>query len=286
MTAGALTVAALIALSGAGLLAVRRPPARRPAPRADSAAGWPAPRWVAPLLRDLGLDPDAAWPHLVAGAALAVIAVGLMGGAVLAAVAVLALAAAPQMLRPALRRRSDRLRDEQLAPALERVAAELRSGLALGPALVYVAEHTAPPLGHELRTLAAELVHGASVTAALHRWNHGADASPEVRLAASALALGSVAGGQMARSVDDVAATLRERRELRAEARALATQARASAAVLTLAPPAFTLLVSTVEPGTLRFLLGSPPGLACLVGGVALDVIGGQWMARIVASAA
>lgn len=286
MTVSALAVAALTALSGAGVLTARRGPVRRPAARAGATAGWSAPAWARPLLRDVGLPPDSTWRRLVGGAALGVAAVGLVGGPVLATVAAAALAAAPCLLRPGLRRRAARRRDEQLAPALERLAAELRSGRALGPAIVDVAEHTAPPLGIELRALASELRHGASVTAALQRWGDGADASAELRLAASALALGSQAGGQLARSVDEVAGTLRERRELRAEARALATQARASAAVLAVAPPAFTLLVSTVEPGTLRFLLGSPPGLACLVGGVALDLVGGRWMARIVSGAA
>ncbi len=94
------------------------------------------------------------------------------------------------------------------------------------------------------------------------------------------------AGGHVARSVDQVAATLRERRQLRAEVRALATQARSSALVLVLAPPAFTLLLSAVEPGTVRFLLTSGTGLACLAAGIALDVVGGAWMARILRSAA
>lgn len=286
MTTNAMVVAALTALSGAGLLAARPRPARRPVARPAPAGRWSPPGQAAALLRDLGLNPDTAWLPVVGGAAAVVSVLALADGPLLAAAAAGGLAATPRMLRPALLRRAARRRDEQLVQALERLAAELRSGRTLGPAMVHVAEHTPAPLGTELRAVAAELRHGAGVTAALRRWGEAATASAEVRLTAAALALGSEAGGQLARSVDDLASTLRERRELRAEARALATQARASAAVLAVAPPAFTLLVSTVEPGTLRFLLGSPPGLACLVGGVALDLIGGRWMARIVASAA
>lgn len=281
----ALAVMTLTALGGLGVGATRRAPARPPTTPLHPGPVWAAPAWAAPLLRETGLHPDTAWPLLVVSAAAGVVVLGALGGPLLAAVGAGALAGAPLVVRPGLQRRVDRRRDEQLPPALDRLAAELRSGRTLGPALIAVAEHAAPPLGTELRALASGLQHGASVTTVLQRWAQGPRASAEVHLAASALALGSEAGGELARSVDDVAATLRERRELRAEARALATQARASAAVLVLAPPAFTLLVSTVEPGTLRFLLGSAPGLACLVGGVALDLIGARWMARIVAAA-
>ena len=281
----ALVVTALTALGGLGIGLTRRAPARQLATRPYPAPGWAAPAWATPLLQEAGLHPDSAWPPFAAAVAAGLAVLGALGGPLLALAAAGALAATPRVLHPGLQRRVRRRRDEQLPPALDRLAAELRSGCTLGPALIAVAEHAAPPLGTELRVLASELRHGASASAVLERWGAGPSASAEVHLAASALALGSEAGGELARSVDDVAATLRERRELRAEARALATQARASAAVLVLAPPVFTLLVSTVEPGTLRFLLGSAPGLACLVGGVSLDLIGARWMARIVAAA-
>jgi tight adherence protein B len=103
-----------------------------------------------------------------------------------------------------------------------------------------------------------------------------------VRLTAAALGLGVEAGGEVARSVDRVAATLRERRELQAEAHSLATQARASATVLGLAPLGFTALVSSVEPGVVRVLVASPVGWLCLGGGLALDAAGLTWMSRIV----
>jgi tight adherence protein B len=105
-------------------------------------------------------------------------------------------------------------------------------------------------------------------------------------LAVTALALGGKAGGEVARALDRVAATLRERRELRAEVRALATQARASAGVLIVAPLAFAALVSTIEPAVAGFLLASPLGLACLAVGLALDGLGALWMAHIVDAAA
>ena len=71
-----------------------------------------------------------------------------------------------------------------------------------------------------------------------------------------------------------------------AEVHALATQARASAGVLGIAPVVFTALVSAIEPGTVRFLTTTPVGLLCLVAGLVLEAAGALWMGRIVAGAA
>jgi tight adherence protein B len=64
--------------------------------------------------------------------------------------------------------------------------------------------------------------------------------------------------------------------------RALATQARASAWLLAVAPIGFAALMSTVEPRAVGFLVATPIGWACLATGIALDVVGAVWMARVV----
>ena len=162
----------------------------------------------------------------------------------------------------------------------------LRAGHAIGPALRELAGATSAPLGAELRPLAAALDHGVPVAAALDRWAAHRDASPDVRLVAAALTLGAHAGGEVARAVDQISTTLRERRELQGEVRALATQARTSAAVLAIAPLAFTVLVSTIEPRAVGFLVTTPLGLVCLVLGLGLEALGAIWMNQITRRAA
>jgi len=177
-------------------------------------------------------------------------------------------------------------RDAQLPDALDRLAAAIRAGQAIGPALVELARTAPDPLGPDLRGVAARLAHGAPVATALAHWAGVPSASADVRLVAAALTLGADAGGEVARAVDRISVTLRERAELRGEVRALATQARASAAVLTLAPLGFAVLVASVEPDAIAFLLTTPIGLLCLVLGLALDVAGAMWMSRITRSTA
>ena len=184
--------------------------------------------------------------------------------------------------QPGVRRRR---RDRQLPDALDRLASSLRAGEAVGPALVGLAGEVDDPLGTELRAIAGLIDRGAPVAEALQVWSTSKDSSDDVHMVAAALMIGARAGGAVARAIDGVAATLRERHELRAEVRALATQARTSAAVLASAPVGFAVLVAAVEPRSIQFLLTTPTGLACLVAGIGLDVVGVLWMSRITRSA-
>ena len=104
---------------------------------------------------------------------------------------------------------------------------------------------------------------------------------PATRLAATSLVLATVVGSTPARAVDGVAATVRERLDLAAERRALATQARTSALVLAVAPLAFAALLVAGDTAAAGFLLGQPAGWLCLAAGPALDVTGAFWMARL-----
>ena len=103
-------------------------------------------------------------------------------------------------------------------------------------------------------------------------------------LTRAVLRIGLEAGGELARAVEEVAATLRHRVAGRQETKALAAQARLSAMVVALAPPVFTLLAGATDPAILQFLLGTPAGWACLVAGLGLDLVGALWMRRITGS--
>lgn len=229
----------------------------------------------------LDLDPTATLVALRGAVALGVVAALLVGGAPAATLAGSVVLLTPRLARRVLARRTAAQREQQLVPMLEAMASDLRAGSALAPAFVAVAHATAAPLGNDLRVVAAEIQHGAPLGQALDRWGARAGDGGAVHLVVAALTVAATAGGEVARSVDRLASTLRERRDLRAEVRSLATQARASAAVLVAAPLGFAALVAGVEPGAITFLASSPIGLLCLAGGLTLDALGATWMGRI-----
>lgn len=271
-------VAAYVGLDGArrwrtGALARRRLSSQR----ATRSLRLPAP--VDDAFRRAGLADEAPrllalWAATLAGTlALSVVA---PSGRILFAVT---LVAAPLGVVLAAGR-TERRRTAQLPEALDAIAAGLRGGLAL-PAAIGGAASIGAPLGDELAALAAEVAAGRLLTDAVARWQQ-TDSDAPTALAAAALAVAAQVGGPGARAVDGAAASLRERIGSEAEAAALATQGRASAAVLTLAPLAFALLLSSLDPAAGRFLLGTPIGWLCITVGLGLDAIGAWWMARLV----
>jgi tight adherence protein B len=177
--------------------------------------------------------------------------------------------------------RADRRRVErQLPEAVAAVARGLRSGASLRRALAEAAGSAPAPLGPQLQDVMASVDAGVPLTAALDTWAEGcpdADAS----LVATALALAEETGGPSAQAVDGVAATLRRRLAGRDEAVALAAQARLSAVVLGGLPPVVCLLTLLGGGSAAGFLLGTPAGGLCLVTGLALDLLGAWWMARL-----
>lgn len=208
-----------------------------------------------------------------------VVSLGVPSGRILLAVVVVG---GPGGLVAAGGRR-ERRRTSQLPDALDAVAAGLRGGLAL-PAAIAGAASVGAPLGDELARVARQVDAGRPLAEAVARWQSAAD-DPHTALAGAALTVAAGVGGPGARALDGAAASLRDRIGSEAETAALATQGRASAAVLTLAPLAFALLLSSLDPAAGRFLLGTPVGWLCIAVGLGLDGAGAWWMARLVRSA-
>lgn len=163
------------------------------------------------------------------------------------------------------------------AAALERVAAEVRTGASLRAAIAAV---------DSLSIGAASLAAGGAL-----RLTSRGGPLPEIAVgdddAAYALhALGAAhdLGGPVAATLDNAAATLRERDAMRAEARAHSAPARLSAAVLTAVPLVFCAGNLATSPA-FRAAWASTTGLACAAVGAALNIVGWRWMRRTIGRA-
>jgi len=207
----------------------------------------------------------------------------LVGGAVLALVVAMILVVLARWLTRGSPRRRGAAIDRDLPSVLEAVARHLRAGGSLAQAIV-AARPAAPMALAETWTRLQIDVDMVGVVSALDRWGNGSAAAasprPSERLASAALALAAETGGSPARAVDGVAATLRARRALGEEIRALSSQARASAAVIALAPLAFGVLAGATDDRTSTFFR-TTGGLVLLAMGLGLDVLGAWWMARL-----
>lgn len=174
--------------------------------------------------------------------------------------------------------RARRRADRALPALLDQVTRQLRSGASL-PAAVGAAAGGA--VDDASRRLADDLGGGTPLVPAVDRWRQ-AYPTPARDLVAAALTLASEAGGSVASVLDGVSDTLRDRVALDREVAALSSQARASAAVLLIAPVAFAVLAASADRRVAGVLLGRPVGWACVAAGLTLDALGALWMSRLV----
>ena len=241
-----------------------------------------APAAVERALHRAAIDvaPDVALRLWFAAVALCVVATTVVrGGAVLTAIAVVG----PPAGVLAADGRAARQRIRRFPIALDGVAAALRGGASLRLALADAAA-VGGPLGQELGRITDHATAGVPLALALTEWADGAE-DAETRLAGAALVVAAELGGPGADAVDAAAVSLRERAEAADEITALSVQARLSAVLLTVAPLVFATLLTSLDPTSARFLLGTPAGWTCIAVGAALDLAGGLWMARIVRGA-
>jgi Flp pilus assembly protein TadB len=167
------------------------------------------------------------------------------------------------------------------ARLLESVARSLRGGTSLTVALQEaVGAGRSGAAVDDLEQALWSIDTGLTVSEAVDAWVAARPCRARV-LAGAAIALGAEVGGPHARSLDGAAAGLRDRAELIREVRALTSQARASATVMVLAPVGFAGYAWVTDTRIARVMFATPIGWACLGAGVALDLLGAAWMARL-----
>jgi tight adherence protein B len=210
----------------------------------------------------------------------AVVAALLLFGPFLAVLAIAGAVGGQWIGRIRSKARRAVLRDEQLVDAVTGLGAALRAGLSLDGALRFVAAEAAPPLDASLRALVTDLDLGEPMDAALERWAL-ANGSADARLLAGVLRLDRRSGGDLPRILDQVAATLRERREAEGEVRALTAQARLSGLILGLLPIGFFLFLLITSTRDVTAALHTGIGIGAVALGSVLEVVAFLWIRHL-----
>jgi tight adherence protein B len=269
--------------------------AGRRAAAADRVRGLgPRSRWRVPksaralLVRALG-DADVALEpeQLVELWAIGVLATAMLSVTIVPGmmipVAIAGVVGVPVALRLARSRRERRFA-AALPAVLEQVGAELRGGGTVASAVERLASAT-DVVATDLRRVHVRTQLGLSLADALASWPGDHDVSG-VRASAGALAVAATMGGRAAESIDGLAASLRDRLDAVAEAKALSSQARLSAVVVGTAPVGYLAFSSLVDPRSVTVLFASGVGRVCLVVGLGLEALAALWIRHIVASEA
>ena len=163
-----------------------------------------------------------------------------------------------------------------LPEALDIFARGLRAGRPVADSLGIVVDNVTGPVGIEFTRCRDEMRMGAGLSQTLNRLSQSMP-TPEVGFFAVSTALQAETGGNLVETMDTLASQLRDRRQLRRKARALSSEARASAIILASLPFAVAGLLMILNPSYLAPLAFDPRGKVMTL--VAVTSIGaGIWM--------
>jgi tight adherence protein B len=168
----------------------------------------------------------------------------------------------------------------QLPEVLASLSAPIRAGASLPQAFVAAAEEAEPPLRAPLERTTRDLDNGVPMDEAIARFATRC-AVPEAVLVGRAMRVARQAGGELARVLDEVAETPKDRERMTRELRAATAQARASAVVVAALPVVFLALMSAGAGDQTHLLFGEPIGWLLLGVGGALEGAGILWIRKL-----
>lgn len=198
-------------------------------------------------------------------------------GAVLAAVGV----AIPRMLLARRIESRSRVFLKQLPQALDILASSLQAGMSFMQALDGLLRELRDPAAAEFGRVVAEVRLGMpledSLEAAAARIG-----SEDFTWVVMAITIQRRTGGNLALLMRTVAATLRERDQVRAQIRVLSSEGRLSAVILIALPFVLSGYISIVNPGYIGKLFEVRIGQYMVIGALTLMGVGVVWMRKVV----
>lgn len=153
----------------------------------------------------------------------------------------------PVMALRFMRKRRHKRFGMQLPEALELITRGLKAGHPVPVAIAMVSREMADPIGTEFGVVADEVTYGSDLVSALNnlfdRVGH-----EDLPLFVTAVSIQSSSGGNLREILDGLSATIRDRGKLRRKVRAISTEGRMSAYILTAVPVLLFTAVMALMP--------------------------------------
>ncbi len=154
--------------------------------------------------------------------------------------------------------------------AIDLMVRALRSGLPISEAIIGAGHEIADPVGSELRLVESGMRVGRDLDSLL--WDAaGRIDTPEFRFFIIALSVQRETGGNLAETLGNLSDVLRRRRQMRAKVRAMASETRATTAILGGLPVLVILLLMATSPAYLAPLVSDLRGY--FLDGLALGML-------------
>jgi tight adherence protein B len=189
-------------------------------------------------------------------------------------------AAIPVIALRSLRKRRLKRFGIQLPEALELITRGLKAGHPVPVAISMVAREMPDPIGTEFGVIADEVTFGSDLVSALNalfeRVGH-----EDLPLFVTAVAIQSSSGGNLREILDGLSATIRERGKLRRKVRAISTEGRMSAYILTAVPALLFASIMVMMPEFYRDVWDEPMTWYLIGGAIFWLMLGNAMMFKM-----
>jgi tight adherence protein B len=170
---------------------------------------------------------------------------------------------------------------EQFPNALDMIARSLKVGHSLSAAILMVGNEMSDPVAGLFKTAYEEQTLGLSVKDALGQMMERMPSS-DLQLFVTAVSVHREVGGNIAESLEKLAAVIRDRLKIRRQVRVYSAQARLSGYVLVAVPPVMALFFYVTTPGYMEELVTTTVGRFGLVYAVVSQIIGFLLIRKII----
>jgi tight adherence protein B len=171
--------------------------------------------------------------------------------------------------------------EEQFPTAIDIFTRALRSGHPIASAINLLTTEMEDPVGSEFGLVADEIAYGSDLNESLanlaDRWD-----LEDLRMFAVCVSVQSETGGNLAEILHNLAGVIRERASLYLKVRALSSEGRMSAWMLSILPVLTFLVLFMINPGFYLEVAQDPIFTSCFTALVALYGLGVFWIRKMV----
>lgn len=187
----------------------------------------------------------------------------------------------PVMLLRQKQQARRRLFDSQIPDALTLVASSMRSGYSFMRAMKMVEDEMPAPISEEVAWSLGETALGVPMETALNRMVERTR-SADMELVVIAVNIQAKVGGNLAQIFDTIAETIRERVRIQGEIKSLTAEGKLSGIILFLLPIFLGIILQMRDPEYFKPLIESSVGATMLLGALALQILGGIVIKKMV----
>lgn len=189
-------------------------------------------------------------------------------------------AVAPVLVLRFLRKRRHKLFGIQLPEALELITRGLKAGHPVPVAVAMVSREMPDPIGTEFGVAADEVTYGSDLVTALHAM-YDRVGHEDLPLFVTAVSIQATSGGNLREILEGLSTTIRERGKLRRKVRAISSEGRMSAYILTAVPALLVGAIMVLMPDFYTDVIDIPLTWYLIGGAVAWLMLGNAIMFKM-----